>query len=67
MNIFKYESKTYFSAVVALLGFLALQFGIATEGEWSQLVALLAQVGGIIGIMIDRFSKGNINLLGIRK
>ena len=66
INLFKYFSKTYLGGLVALLGFLALQFGIATEGEWSQIVALTGQVVGILGVMADRFSKRDINLLGKR-
>ena len=67
MNPFLRISKTYSGAVVALLGFLALQTGIATEGEWSQFVALVAQLVGIVGVMADRISKKDISWLGVRK
>lgn len=67
LNPFLKVSKTYTGAVVALLGFIAINFGIATEGEWTQLLALLAQVVGIVGVMWDRYRNGGINLLGVRR
>ena len=67
LNIFKYFSKTYLGGLVALLGYLAIQFGVATDGEWSQLVALSMEVVGIIGVMVDRVSKKDISLIGKRK
>ena len=67
MNPFNKVSKTYTGAVVALLGFLAINFGVVTEGEWSQLVALLAQVIGLVGVIWDRYNKGDVNFLGFRK
>ena len=67
LNPFNKVSKTQFGAVVALLGFVAIQFGFATQGELSELVALSAQALGIIGVMLDRVSKRDINVLGIRR
>ena len=67
LNIFKYFSKTYLAGLIALLGYLAIQFGVANEGEWSELVAVVAQAVGIIGVMADRVSKKDISLFGQRK
>ena len=65
--MFNKISKTYAGAVVALIGYIAVNFGIAEQGEWTEVVALIAQAVGIVGVMWDRLSKKDINVSGIRK
>lgn len=67
MNPFKYVSKTYAGGLVALLGYLAIQLGITSAGEWSELVAVIVQGVGIVAVIVDRVSKKDISVLGWRK
>ena len=66
-NPFKYVSKYYVFGIIAILGYIATNFGFVTAGELNELVALWAQAGGIFGAIIDRVSRGDISIVGWRK
>ena len=67
MNPFKYVSKTFYFAVAAAVASVALLMGWVTEGDLNHVAAVAVQISGIFGVLIDRTSKGDINLLGVRK